>query len=193
MYGVLGSTQITDSQRPKELENKLYKLTSKYPGSGGRMVQTIGKRMISDILFAQENTGNSSNDTVEKILEWRKKYNTDNATQWQRIRFDTPHLKEPAIFDMNILPKDKFLPYMKQHLQFIGANVDDADRFKFSRLEYEKFRRVVDYMANTNYEPEQLEQARRNFSRWFTEYDKRSGSNIVETFPELEEFYNEYR
>ena len=130
---------------------------------------------------------------LEKILEWRKKYNTDNATQWQRIRFDTPHLKEPAIFDMNILPKDKFLPYMKQHLQFIGANVDDADRYKFSRLEYEKFRRVVDYMSNTNYEPEQLEQARRNFSRWFTEYDKRSGSNIVETFPELEEFYNEYR
>ena len=120
---------------------------------------------------------------LEKILEWRKKYNTDNATQWQRIRFDTPHLKEPAIFDMNILPKDKFLPYMKQHLQFIGANVDDADRYKFSRLEYEKFRRVVDYMSNTNYEPEQLEQARRNFSRWFTEYDKRSGSNIVETFP----------
>jgi len=135
----------------------------------------------------------SFNLLLEKILEWRKKYNTDNATQWQRIRFDTPHLKEPAIFDMNILPKDKFLPYMKQHLQFIGANVDDADRFKFSRLEYEKFRRVVDYMANTNYEPEQLEQARRNFSRWFTEYDKRSGSNIVETFPELEEFYNEYR
>ena len=82
---------------------------------------------------------------------------------------------------------------MKQHLQFIGANVDDADRYKFSRLEYEKFRRVVDYMSNTNYEPEQLEQARRNFSRWFTEYDKRSGSNLVETFPELEEFYNEYR
>ena len=41
--------------------------------------------------------------------------------------------------------------------------------------------------------PEQLEQARRNFSLRFTEYDKRSGSNIVETFPELEEFYNEYR
>ena len=135
----------------------------------------------------------SFNLLLEKILESRKKYNTDSATQWQRIRFDTPHLKEPAIFDMNILPKDKFLPYMKQHLQFIGANVDDADRYKFSRLEYEKFRRVVDYMSNTNYEPEQLEQARRNFSRWFTEYDKRSGSNIVETFPELEEFYNEYR
>ena len=56
------------------------------------------------------------------------------------------HLKEPAIFDMNILPKDKFLPYMKQHLQFIGANVDDADRYKSSRLEYEKFRRVRLYV-----------------------------------------------
>ena len=82
---------------------------------------------------------------------------------------------------------------MKQHLQFIGANVDDADRYKF-RLEYEKFRRVVDYKAQILImSPEQLEQARRNFSLRFTEYDKRSGSNIVETFPELEEFYNEYR
>ena len=29
---------------------------------------------------------------------------------------------------MNILIKDK--SHMKQHLQFIGANVDDADRYK---------------------------------------------------------------
>ena len=50
---------------------------------------------------------------LEKILEWRTKYNsTANETQWQRIRFDTPHLKEPSIYDMNILPKEEFMPYM---------------------------------------------------------------------------------
>ena len=53
---------------------------------------------------------------------------------------------------------------MKQHLQFIGANVDDADRYKSSRLEYEKFRRVRLYVQILIMSPEQLEQARRNFS-----------------------------
>jgi organic radical activating enzyme len=135
----------------------------------------------------------SFNLLLEKILEWRKKYNIDDASQWQRIRFDTPHLKEPTIFDMNILPKDEFLPYMKRHLQFIGENVDDANRYKFSRLEYEKFRRVVDYMSSTHYEQDKLDQARRDFSRWFTEYDRRRETNLVSVFPELEQFYNEYK
>jgi len=130
---------------------------------------------------------------LAKILEWRIKYNNENATQWQRIRFDTPHLKEPTIFDMNILPKEKFMPYMQDHLDLIERFKDDNDNTKFSSLEYEKFRRVVDYMATTNYEPEKLEQARRDFSRWFTEYDRRRGTNLVSVFPELEQFYNEYK
>ena len=30
---------------------------------------------------------------------------------------------------------------------------------------------------------------RRNFYRFFSEHDKRRGTNFVETFPELEDFY----
>ena len=76
---------------------------------------------------------------LQKFLDWRIKYNSDNQTKWQSIRFDTPYLKEPLQYDMNILPKDKFMPYMKQHLQFIINNLDDNDRHKFSELEYENF------------------------------------------------------
>lgn len=127
---------------------------------------------------------------LEKILEWRQKYNGDqNETQWQRIRFDTPHLKEPSIYDMNILPKEEFMPYMHSHLQFIKDNIDDNDRTKFSSLEYERFRRVVDYMQNTNYETDKLSAAHRNFYNWFTEHDKRRDTNILKTFPELENFW----
>jgi len=90
---------------------------------------------------------------------------------------------------MNILPKEYFVPYMKKHLQFMAANLDDADRYKFSILEYEKFRRVVDYMASTNYTVEKLKEGRRDFYNWFTEYDRRRGLDFVKTFPELEEFY----
>jgi organic radical activating enzyme len=129
---------------------------------------------------------------LEKILEWRRKYNSNNnSTQWQRIRFDTPHLKEPTIYDMNILPKEKFMPFMYKHLKFMEEHQDDADRTKFSSLEVEKFRRVVVYMASTHYEPLKLEQAHKDFYNWFTEFDKRRNCSLPGTFPELKGFYND--
>ena len=134
----------------------------------------------------------TSFDTLlQKILEWREKYNnSSNETQWQRVRFDTPHLKEPEIYDMNILPKEQFMPYMKNHLLFIKNNLNDADRTKFTSLEYEKFKRVVDYMEQTEYEPARLKEARRNFYNWFTEHDRRRGTVLTDTFPELTDFWN---
>ena len=131
------------------------------------------------------------NKLLEKFLEWRKKYNTDDQTKWQRIRFDTPYLKEPLQYDMNILPKEDFIPFMKKHLQFIADNVDDANRHKFSILEYEKFRRVVDYMSSTNYSLDKITEGRRDFFNWFTEYDRRRGTDFCKTFPELVKFYED--
>ena len=131
------------------------------------------------------------NKLLEKILEWRKKYNTDTQTKWQRIRFDTPYLKEPLQYDMNILPKEDFMPYMHKHLQFIKDNLDDNDRFKFSEMEYEKFRRVVDYMSSTEYTAQRLNEGRRDFAAWFREYDRRRNVNFRETFPDLVEFFED--
>jgi len=132
----------------------------------------------------------SFNSLLEKILEWRKKYNTDdNSTQWQRVRFDTPHLKEPSIYDMNILPKTEFMPYMHMHLEFIKNNIDDDNRTKFTSIEYEKFKRVVDYMEKTVYHDNKLQESRRNFSRWFDEHDKRRAVNKEEIFPEMKDFF----
>ncbi len=128
---------------------------------------------------------------LEKILEWRVKYNGFEQNKWQRIRFDTPYLKEPLQYDMNLLPKDKFMPYMKSHLDFILANLDDKNRSKFNDLEYAKFERVVKYMETSIYTPEKLKEGKRDFFNWFTEYDRRRGTNFLETFPELEDFYFE--
>jgi hypothetical protein len=126
-----------------------------------------------------------------KILEWRVKYNGFNQNKWQRIRFDTPFLKEPLQYDMNILPKAEFMPYMRSHLDFILANLDDKNRSKFNDLEYEKFLRVVKYMESAIYIPERLKEGRRDFFNWFKEYDSRRGTDFIKTFPELEDFYYE--
>jgi len=128
---------------------------------------------------------------LEKILEWRVKYNTDDQKQWQRIRFDTPYLKEPLQYDMNLLPKDKFMPFMENHLKYLLANLDDKNRFKFNDLEYEKFLRVVKYMETTTYTQERVLEGKRDFFNWFTEYDRRRSTDFQKTFPELADFYLE--
>ena len=130
---------------------------------------------------------------LEKILEWRIKYNGSDQNKWQRIRFDTPFLKEPLQYDMNLLPKDEFMKYMKNHLDFILANIDDKNRSKFNDLEYAKFERVVKYMETTQYTNEKLLEGKRDFFNWFTEYDRRRGTDFVATFPELENFYYDCR
>jgi len=126
---------------------------------------------------------------LEKILEWRKQYGWYSSTNEHRIRFDTPYLKEPLQYDMNILPKAEFLPYMQEALEFMAANVDNSAVDKFTDLEYEKFRRVVTYMETTIYSDAKINEGRADFYRWFTEYDRRRKTDFVKTFPELENFY----
>ena len=127
---------------------------------------------------------------LEKILEWRGIYNAYNKTdQPQMVRFDTPYLKEPLQYDINILPKREYMKYMKESLAFIKKNLVEGDPTKFSTVEYEKFRRVVDYMESTVYDDAKLAEGRKDFYNWFTELDNRRGTNFVETFPEMEKFY----
>lgn len=124
---------------------------------------------------------------LEKILEWRSEFNWP-GTGKHRIRFDTPHLKEPLQYDMNILPKEEFMPYMYDTLDFIKNNLDDNDCTKFSQAEYDKFNRVVKYMETTKYSQEKLIEGRKDFYNWFQEYDRRRNTNFLEVFPEMVKF-----
>jgi organic radical activating enzyme len=126
-------------------------------------------------------TVSSFQSLLAKILEWRTLYNDTNG---ERIKFDTPYLKEPVIFDMNILPKNKYIRYQVECLKFMSEN-------KFSSIEFEKFKRVAQYMESTNYSEEKLSHARKEFYIWITESDRRKSKNFLETFPEMTDFFME--
>ena len=72
----------------------------------------------------------SFTDFLEKVLEWRAKYedvipnNLGSDEYVRKIRFDTPYLKEPLQYDMQILPKEQFLPYFDKSLKFIEEAKD---------------------------------------------------------------------
>ena len=44
-------------------------------------------------------------------------------------------------------------------------------------------------MEITNYSDDRLAEGRIDFYNWFTEYDRRRGTDFNSTFPELKKFY----
>ena len=84
---------------------------------------------------------------------------------------------------INILTED-FLAYMDDTLQYIRDNEQ-----WFSSLEYEKFKRVVDYMRANPVDNKIIRDGRRDFYVFFTENDRRLGTNLLQVFPEYTEFY----
>jgi organic radical activating enzyme len=128
---------------------------------------------------------------LKKFLEWRTLYGwyDDKPNDKHRVRFDTPYLRDPLQYDMNILPKEEYMPYMYESLKFMEDNVDDERSDKFTTLEYEKFKRVVDYMQETVYTDEKLIEGRRDFYNWFNELDDRREADFLSVFPEMMDFY----
>lgn len=118
---------------------------------------------------------------LEKIVEWRSKYGF-------KVRFDTPYLKEPPHWEPRILTPD-FLEDMDKNLKFITDRPD-----QFGKHEYEKMKRVTDYMhENINkgvISSNKYDAGRRDFYSFFTENDKRLGTDLLKTFPRYEEFYH---
>jgi organic radical activating enzyme len=115
---------------------------------------------------------------LHKVIEWREKFGFD------AVAFDTPYLKEPPHWMINILP-EKFIKYQEDTLQFIRDN-----KQWFTDVEYEKMLRVTDYMKENPVDPAKIKAGQRDFYVFFTENDKRLGTSLLETFPEYKEFYN---
>jgi hypothetical protein len=78
---------------------------------------------------------------------------------------------------------------MEDSLNFMAEHVNDNIPGAFTTIEYEKFKRVVDYYATSNYSEEKLKEGRTDFYNWFTELDSRRETNFLETFPEMSDFF----
>jgi hypothetical protein len=80
---------------------------------------------------------------------------------------------------------DDFIHYMDDNLQYLIDNKD-----WFTVVEHEKFKRVTDYMKENPVNAEKIRQGRRDFYVFFTENDRRLGTDLLKIFPEYTDFYN---
>ena len=73
---------------------------------------------------------------------------------------------------------------MDSTLKFIQDNPE-----WFTGVEYEKFKRVTNFMKEHDITEDKIRAGRRDFYVFFTENDKRIGTDLLKTFPEYTEFY----
>lgn len=122
------------------------------------------------------------------LLEYRKMY---SAKDWKNIWLDISYLRYPSWQTVS-LADQKLLDKIKSDLEFMKANDQDIVGFYgFQDTEIQKFERMYEHAVNSSKTINPIERIR--FHNFYKEYDSRKGLNFVETFPELEKWYNDSR
>jgi hypothetical protein len=123
------------------------------------------------------------------ILGLRKTY----SNTYQRVWFDTPVLREPAWQSLQLLPNS----YVEQ-LELIWAwmvrqTETPEEPFKgFKDYEVQRLDRDIEWMRDGKHlPPEVVAQRKGDFYRFFSEHDRRRGTDFLATFPEMKSWWEE--
>ena len=129
-------------------------------------------------------------DLIDRVFEMKKKHQNNERYWVSALQLDTAYLRWPSHLSVKILDdKDKelILESAKKALYY-GIKEFKHDNYGFSNVEIQKIKRIYDY-AIGNSVLFDIEKNRKDFIKFVDEYDSRRGTNFVETFPQLKEFY----
>ena len=133
----------------------------------------------------------------EKLLyglyDLKKQYGGSDRYWNSAIFLDSSYLRYPQHQTVQILPKkwDKEILKQAQVADFLGVPKFDHKYIGYSDIEIHKIKRIYDWKVTNWMDKEKhVKNYQYNFYRYVTEHDKRRGTNFIETFPELESFYN---
>ena len=120
------------------------------------------------------------------ILGLRKVYSTD----YQRVWFDTPVLREPAWQSLQILP-ESYAEKLEWLWAWMVRQIEtEADPFKgFKDYELHRLDRDIAWMRSAQLTDHS--RAKADFYRFFNEHDRRRGTDFVKTFPEMRSWWEE--
>ena len=133
---------------------------------------------------------------IRNILKLRQVFNKKRQLIW----FDVPMLMDPNWLSLKILPPEQ-LDVLKESIEYMKANIETrATAFKgFKDYEIDKVQRLYDWAVQP-ISDDLLTATRADFHAFYTEHDRRRGTDFKKTFPELiqlttlsEEAYNKVK
>jgi organic radical activating enzyme len=129
---------------------------------------------------------------LNDVLEIKDMYRKPDNLRVPML-LDIPYLRFPDHQAIFIIKKDMLnmvydqVTHMYKHLEY--SEWPGTANQAFYEFEAEKLKRIY-YLARDHKENEQTNISRRNFVAFIDEHDRRRGTNFVETFPELRDFYS---
>jgi hypothetical protein len=117
------------------------------------------------------------------LMQWILDLRKTHSRTYQRVWFDTPVLRQPAWQSLQTLP-ESYAVKLEQARDFMLANLETAaDPFHgFKDYEVQRLERDIAWMRSTiNVSTQDLA----DFYRFFTEHDRRRGTDFEKTFPEM--------
>jgi organic radical activating enzyme len=125
-------------------------------------------------------------DYMEWILHLRKVH----SSTYQRVWFDTPVLREPAWQSLQILP-ESYAQQLEAARDYMLANLTtEANPLHgFKDYEVQRLERDIAWMREGQSKDNSL--AKADFYRFFSEHDKRRGTDFLATFPEMKSWWAE--
>jgi hypothetical protein len=120
------------------------------------------------------------------ILGLRRVY----SNTYQRVWFDTPVLREPAWQSLQILPEsyvqrlESVRDWMSEHLTTESDPYNGFKDYEVARLD-----RDIAWMRRAQTQDHSTAQA--DFYRFFSEHDRRRGTDFLQTFPEMRSWWSQ--
>jgi len=124
-----------------------------------------------------------------------------NGSGYDRVGIDIPYVRAPHFLDAHIATPELLEEYLLPAVEFMYQNLGHSgwsDNLGFNVHEADKLKRIFTDLSNKityhgNYPKAQgvgqdLNRAR--FYKFVEEHDARRGTNFLEAFPEMEDFYN---
>lgn len=118
-----------------------------------------------------------------------------NATRYykQPLLLDASYLRFPFHQSIKLLDKNQWESEFfnqAQLMDFYDLTRTDQNTFGYSDVEVVKIRRIYDYFMG-DIDEEDRTHHRKDFYRFFSEHDRRRGTDFCKTYPELAEFYHQ--
>jgi len=110
----------------------------------------------------------------------------NHSTSYQRVWFDTPVLRQPSFLSMANLP-DEYAWFLETNSLNWMKSLSGSDLNDFRDFEIERLQRAINWMRSQDSTERNLV----DFGLFIREHDSRRGTNFVETFPEMKEFWGD--
>ena len=153
------------------------------------LTEIPGRNSITFIVTMNNLSVTSLGSLMAGILGLRKIY----SETYQRVWFDTPVLRTPTWQSLQLLP-ESYVDQLEQTWTWMMKNLETSeDPFHgFKDYELARLDRDIAWMRDgTKLDTNYIQQNKADFYRFFSEHDRRRGTDFLKIFPEMSNWWKE--